>query len=221
MSTDLDAATSTARADRASAARAPTRGLARSVYLFGLFRHEAADPDTFYHYLAADTVRHVRRYVDPDGCIAIDVGAGPGYTAEALKAAGASCHVVEYSRPSSSCTIAVRTPRLVATVRRSRCATAAPRSCTAGPARPGGDRRGNHGVPGLRSVLAEHPPRFDWPTFYGRARTPAWIAGMLLVADALIEIVSRAKHRAGRPSDRPTNTESETAPEPESVRSES
>jgi hypothetical protein len=42
-------------------------------------------------------VRHVRRYVDPDGCIAIDVGAGPGYTAEALKAAGASCHVVEYS----------------------------------------------------------------------------------------------------------------------------
>ena len=29
------------------------------------------------------------RYVDPAGCIAIDVGGGPGYTAEALKAAGA------------------------------------------------------------------------------------------------------------------------------------
>ncbi len=75
----------------------PTEGFARSVYLFGLFRKEASDPDTFYHYLAADTVRHVRRYVDPAGCIAIDVGGGPGYTAEALKGAGASCHVVEYS----------------------------------------------------------------------------------------------------------------------------
>jgi len=76
---------------------APTSGLGRSVYLFGLFRKEAADPDTFYHYLAADTVRLVRRYMDPSGCVVIDIGGGPGYTAEALKAAGASCHVVEYS----------------------------------------------------------------------------------------------------------------------------
>ncbi|MBM3675018.1 MAG: glycosyltransferase [Actinobacteria bacterium] len=75
----------------------PTTGIARSVHLLKLFRKEAADPDTFYHYLAADTLRHMRRYVDPAGRTAIDIGGGPGYTAEALEAAGARCHVVEYN----------------------------------------------------------------------------------------------------------------------------
>ncbi|HEY3724203.1 MAG TPA: class I SAM-dependent methyltransferase [Acidimicrobiia bacterium] len=74
-----------------------TAGIARSVELFGLFRNEATDPDSFYHYLAADTVRHVHRYLDPSGRVAVDVGGGPGYVAEALKAAGATCHVIEYS----------------------------------------------------------------------------------------------------------------------------
>jgi SAM-dependent methyltransferase len=82
---------------RAAAAAAPTQGIARSVHLFTLFRKEPVDPDTFYYYLAADTLRTVRRYIDPSGRVAIDIGGGPGYTAEALKGAGASCHVVEYS----------------------------------------------------------------------------------------------------------------------------
>lgn len=75
----------------------PTRGLARSVHLFRLFLREGRDPDRFYTYLAADTLRHVRRYMDPSGVVAVDIGGGPGYTAEALRAAGASCVVVEYS----------------------------------------------------------------------------------------------------------------------------
>ena len=98
MSTDLRTPPSTARRSGSSARPdEPTSGLARSVYLFGLFRKEAADPDTFYHYLAADTLRHVRRYIEPNGRVVIDVGGGPGYIAEALKASGASCHVIEYS----------------------------------------------------------------------------------------------------------------------------
>lgn len=98
MATDLGARPNVKRThDPKSQAGAPTRGMARSIYLFGLFRKEAVDPDRFYHYLAADTLRHVRRYMDPAGRVVIDVGGGPGYIAEALKAAGASCHVVEYS----------------------------------------------------------------------------------------------------------------------------
>src|SRR3954451_20323361 len=98
MATELRAPDSTlSSGDPRDQSRAPTSGLARSVYLFGLFRKEAVEPDRFYHYLAADTVRVVRRYGDPQGCVAIDIGGGPGYTAEALKAAGASCHVVECS----------------------------------------------------------------------------------------------------------------------------
>jgi glycosyltransferase involved in cell wall biosynthesis/SAM-dependent methyltransferase len=75
----------------------PGRGIARSVRLLSLFRNEATDPDTFYHYLARDTLRHVREYQDPAGGVAIDIGGGPGYIAEALKRAGAECTVVEYS----------------------------------------------------------------------------------------------------------------------------
>jgi SAM-dependent methyltransferase len=62
-----------------------------------LFRREAAEPDRFYHYLAADTLRHIGRYVDVAGTTAVDIGGGPGYTAEALKAAGARCMVVDYN----------------------------------------------------------------------------------------------------------------------------
>jgi SAM-dependent methyltransferase len=75
----------------------PAKGLRRSVRLFSLFRTEATDPDTFYHYLAHDTLRHVRQYQDPAGGVAVDIGGGPGYIAETLKAAGAECTVIEYS----------------------------------------------------------------------------------------------------------------------------
>jgi SAM-dependent methyltransferase len=78
-------------------AEGPTTGIARSVHLLKLFRREAVDPDRFYHYLAADVLRHISRYQDPTGALALDIGGGPGYTAEALKAAGAHCIVAEYS----------------------------------------------------------------------------------------------------------------------------
>ena len=52
---------------------------------------------SFYHYLAGDVVRHISRYQDPTGALALDIGGGPGYTAEALKAAGAFPIVAEYS----------------------------------------------------------------------------------------------------------------------------
>jgi SAM-dependent methyltransferase len=77
--------------------REPAKGLRRSARLFSLFRTEATDPDTFYHYLAHDTLRHIRRYRDLPGTTAIDIGGGPGYIAEALKKAQAECTVVEYS----------------------------------------------------------------------------------------------------------------------------
>jgi arabinofuranan 3-O-arabinosyltransferase len=48
--------------------------------------------------------------------------------------------------------------------------------------------------------LERYPPRFDWPTFYRELRTPAWIAVMLIVADATIELVRRVAARgAGEP----------------------
>ncbi|HEY1737251.1 MAG TPA: glycosyltransferase [Acidimicrobiia bacterium] len=78
-------------------AAGPERGLRRSVHLFKLFRREQVDPDRFYHYLAADTLRQLRPYIDPAGATAVDIGGGPGYTAEALRAAGADCMVVDYS----------------------------------------------------------------------------------------------------------------------------
>jgi glycosyltransferase involved in cell wall biosynthesis/ubiquinone/menaquinone biosynthesis C-methylase UbiE len=75
----------------------PTRGIRRSVHLISLFRREATDPDRFYHYLARDTLRELRQHQDPAGVVAVDIGGGPGYIAEALKQAGAECTVVEYS----------------------------------------------------------------------------------------------------------------------------
>jgi SAM-dependent methyltransferase len=76
---------------------AAVSGLARSVHLFKLFRREPVDPDTFYKFLAADTIRQLRRYTTLEGAVAVDIGGGPGYTAEALKGEGARCCVVEYS----------------------------------------------------------------------------------------------------------------------------
>jgi SAM-dependent methyltransferase len=75
----------------------PTRGLARSIHLFKLFRHEGSDPDRFYSYLAADVVRQISRFQDPQNALAVDIGGGPGYIADELRAAGARCVVVDRS----------------------------------------------------------------------------------------------------------------------------
>jgi SAM-dependent methyltransferase len=78
-------------------AEGPTTGVARTVHLLKLFRKEVDDPDRFYHYLAGDVVRHISRFQSPAGAVAVDIGGGPGYTAEALKTAGAHCVVADYS----------------------------------------------------------------------------------------------------------------------------
>ncbi|HEY4377697.1 MAG TPA: class I SAM-dependent methyltransferase [Acidimicrobiales bacterium] len=73
---------------RASGASA-RRGVRRSVELFQAYRHEQEDPESTYTLVAQDTVDLLGRYVELPGRTALDVGGGPGYTAAALRQAGA------------------------------------------------------------------------------------------------------------------------------------
>ncbi|ADG87531.1 SAM-dependent methyltransferase [Thermobispora bispora] len=63
--------------------------LARSIRLFRAFRKEQTDPDYFYGLLARDTVAQLGTYTDLNGALVADVGGGPGYFTEVLRAAGA------------------------------------------------------------------------------------------------------------------------------------
>ena len=75
---------------------APFRAtLARSVRLFSAFRREQTDPAFFYGMLARDTVDQLRSYTPLDGRLVVDVGGGPGYFADALRAEGARCLCVD------------------------------------------------------------------------------------------------------------------------------
>jgi SAM-dependent methyltransferase len=69
--------------------------LARSAGLFSAFRKEQADPAFFYGELARDTVDQLRSYTPLDGRLVVDVGGGPGYFADALRAFGARCLCVD------------------------------------------------------------------------------------------------------------------------------
>lgn len=70
-------------------------GVQRSWQIFQAMRREQTDPNGTYAFLADDTARMLSRYVALPGATAIDVGGGPGYTAEALRAAGASAFTVD------------------------------------------------------------------------------------------------------------------------------
>lgn len=70
-------------------------GVRRSWEIFQAMRREQADPNGAYAFLATDTARMLSRYVDLAGATAIDVGGGPGYTAEALRSAGAAAFTVD------------------------------------------------------------------------------------------------------------------------------
>ena len=63
--------------------------LGRAVRLFRAFLREQTDPDLFYSVLAADSVRQLAEHVPLSGCRLLDVGGGPGYFADAFRAAGA------------------------------------------------------------------------------------------------------------------------------------
>jgi SAM-dependent methyltransferase len=64
--------------------------LRRSVELFRAFRVEQSDPDRFYSLLADDSVHQLRRWTDLEGKVLLDVGGGPGWFADAFRAAGMS-----------------------------------------------------------------------------------------------------------------------------------
>lgn len=74
--------------------RAPG-GVGRSWGLLQAFRREQEHAASTYALLADDTVALVARYRDLRGSVAVDVGGGPGYTAEALRGAGAHAFTVD------------------------------------------------------------------------------------------------------------------------------
>ena len=76
-------------------ARERTDGIGRSWELLQAFRREQTDPQGTYQLLADDTAALLKRYRSLDGAVAIDVGGGPGYTAEALRAEGAHAFTVD------------------------------------------------------------------------------------------------------------------------------
>ena len=58
----------------------------------------------------------------------------------------------------------------------------------------------------LAQYIRRYPPHFDWPTYFSAATIPAWIAVLLLLADAMLNLV-------GRPNaDNPALPESDGAP---------
>jgi SAM-dependent methyltransferase len=63
--------------------------LSRSVALFRAFLREQSDPGLFYRTLAEDSVAQVAGRLSLDGATVLDVGAGPGWFADAFGAAGA------------------------------------------------------------------------------------------------------------------------------------
>ncbi|MET9064351.1 class I SAM-dependent methyltransferase [Streptosporangium sandarakinum] len=70
--------------------QAPFRAtLGRSVTLLRAFRKEQTDPDFFYGMLARDTVVQLASYTELNGALVADVGGGPGYFTDVLRAAGA------------------------------------------------------------------------------------------------------------------------------------
>ena len=67
-----------------------TASFSRSVTLFRAFLREQTDPDFFYGTLAQDSVAQLQEFVGLRGATVLDVGGGPGYFADAFRAAGAT-----------------------------------------------------------------------------------------------------------------------------------
>ncbi len=65
-----------------------TDGVRRSIALLANFRHEQSDPARHYESLARDTVAQIAPHVELAGTAVVDIGGGPGYTAEAFRDAG-------------------------------------------------------------------------------------------------------------------------------------
>ena len=70
-------------------------GIGRSWRILQAMRREQTDPRGTYALLGADAAAMVDRYHPLDGATAVDVGGGPGYTAEAMRALGAAAWTVD------------------------------------------------------------------------------------------------------------------------------
>jgi SAM-dependent methyltransferase len=77
--------------------RAHRRDVARSWRILRAMAREQTDPETAYRLLGEDAAALLAERCDLRGARAIDVGGGPGYTAEALRAAGAVAVTVDAS----------------------------------------------------------------------------------------------------------------------------
>lgn len=71
------------------------RGVARSWQIFRAMRCEQVDPRGTYTFMASDTAELLADYLPLRGATAVDVGGGPGYTAEALRSAGAHACTID------------------------------------------------------------------------------------------------------------------------------
>lgn len=69
--------------------------LARSVRLLRAFRTEQEDTARYYTLLADDTVGQLGQYTSLRGSLVLDVGGGPGFFVNALRAAGARAFCVD------------------------------------------------------------------------------------------------------------------------------
>jgi SAM-dependent methyltransferase len=79
----------TAPASSSTAAAGFVPNVGRSIELFRAFRVEQSDPHHFYTLLAGDSVAQVASYEPLARKLVLDVGGGPGYFADAFRAAGA------------------------------------------------------------------------------------------------------------------------------------
>ena len=74
---------------------APRRDLRRTYRLLSEFRFEQSDPSRYYTMLAEDSAALLGAHLDLRGATILDIGGGPGYTAAALRSAGAHAFTVD------------------------------------------------------------------------------------------------------------------------------
>jgi SAM-dependent methyltransferase len=93
----------------AQPARPAHRGVARSWAILSAMRREQLDPVRAYTLLGADTADLLAERIELAGARIIDVGGGPGYVAEALRARGA--HACTVDAEVAELSLHGRTPR--------------------------------------------------------------------------------------------------------------
>ena len=73
----------------------PEPGPVGALRLLAAFRREQSDPDNFYGLLARDSVALIASHTRLSGSQVVDVGGGAGYFADAFRARGARCLLIE------------------------------------------------------------------------------------------------------------------------------